>query len=853
MGEVYRARDPRMGREVAIKVSAERFSDRFEREVHAVAALNHRNICHVYDVGPNYFVMELVEGTTLADQIKEGAMSLEQALPVARQIADALEAAHEKGIIHRDLKPTNIKITPDGVVKVLDFGLAKVAEPATHGENPEISPTLTVQQATRAGVILGTAAYMAPEQACGKTLDKRADIWAFGVVLYEMLTGRRLFEGETISDTLAAVLRAELDWSVLPKDTPPALRRLLRRCLERDRKKRLRDIADAALELGEAPEPAAAAAPRNRRWLIAAFGAAVLIAIVLAAVHFRETPPPPPATARFQIPLPPKSTFGNHLSISPDGRLIAFVAGGADGRSLIWVRPIDGLEAHALAGTDDAGYLFWSPDSRFIGYWAPGKLKRVEAAGGPSQTICETGLVLGSAWSTDGFIVFGGNAGRGLSRVPASGGTATLVTQVDGSEASHTWPVVLPDGKHLLYLAGSATDIEHNTVYLAELDSNRITSRKKLFHSRSAVFFVPSHHSNRAHLLFLRENTLLAQPFDSAALELAGEAFAIASPVGSFLTRPYFAASRSATLVYRSGNPGAADTHLEWRDRTGKLLGTFGPSRFILDLALSHDNTRVAVSRGESGLRTDIWQLDTRPERGTSTRLTFQGSVQSDVVWSPDDSRIAFASGSPANIVQKISSGAGPEDVLLRLPISARPCDWSRNGKFLLYVTEDPKSRPDLWVLPLEPSGKPAPYLQTAFVEMQGQFSPDSRWVAYASDESGKLEVYVQPFPASGGKWLISSGGGVQPRWRSDGRELYYIAPDRSLMAVDIKTTAGFEAGVPKALFASRVLPIQTSATGSYRYAPTANGQRFVLAALEESPSDTPFTVVLNWRPGETR
>jgi Tol biopolymer transport system component/tRNA A-37 threonylcarbamoyl transferase component Bud32 len=843
MGEVYKARDTRLDRIVAIKTSKEQFTERFEREARNVAALNHPNICTLFDVGPNYLVMEFIEGPTLAERIAAGRIPLEEARPIVRQIIDALEAAHEKGIVHRDLKPANIKLTPDGKVKVLDFGLAKAFDNESTATSPN-SPTLTMG-ATRAGVILGTAAYMSPEQARGVMVDKRADIWSFGVVLLEMLTGRAPFSGETLSDTLAAVLRAEFDWSALPADTPPGVRRLLRRCLERDRKIRLRDIGDARADLDEPPSAAPAAAPsRNPRWLVAALALALLVAAALALVHFRETEPPPPAMARFDLPLPPKTSFGQHVSISPDGHWIAFVAAAEGGSVLIWVRPVDGLEARALPGTDNAGYLFWSPDSRSIAYWAAGKLKRVEATGGPVQTICDATFALGGAWSREGFIVFGSNT-QGLSIVPVSGGTPKLVTNAPSS-----WPFVLPDGRHFLYLADITSGPLGKNLHLAAVDSNlQVVNDRTLYPASSAAYFVPAPDSHPGHILYLREDTLMAQPFDARRLELAGEARPVVEHVGGFLTRPYFAASLTGTVIYRSSSGAGSATHLEWRDRSGKLLSTFGASRLNLDVSLAHDPAHIAVSRTETGgIASDIWVLDSN--RGTSTKLTSNAAIQMSPVWSPDDSRLAFASGAPARIMWKNSSGTGTEETLLSLDNTRiRPCDWSRDGKYLLYVV-DLARKHELWVLPLEKGGKPMPYLQAESGHIEGQFAPDVHLVAYASDESGTLEIYVQPFPASGGKWQISTGGGTQPRWRADGRELYYLAPDRTLMAVEIKTAPKFEAGIPKALFPSRVLALQSIATGSFRYAPTPDGKRFLTITAEQEAVDTPLTVILNWRPG---
>ena len=877
MGEVYRARDTRLGREAALKVlpdifakDAERMA-RFEREAQVLASLNHPNIATLYGIEESgetrALAMELVEGTTLAERISAGAIPIEEALPIAKQIAEALEYAHEKGIIHRDLKPANVKVTPEGVVKVLDFGLAKALDDEPAAGNINNSPTMSLA-ATRLGVILGTAGYMSPEQASGKPADKRSDIWSFGVLLWEMLAGKRLFHGETVSHTLADVLRAEIDWKPLPAETPAAIRDLLRRCLDRDGKARLRDIGEARIAIQKyLANPAAAlspvdsgpsAAPPSPRlrpaWAIAALATLALAA--LAVVHFREASPEPVAV-RFQIPEPEKAYFGPRLALSPDGRRLAFTAAATGGRMMVWVRSLDTLEARALPGTDgdDLAALFWSPDSRFIGFWANGKLKKIEASGGPPQTLCDVSTAPGGTWNRDGVILFGRNTG-GLWRVPADGGTPAPVTTLDTSrqEIFHTWPQFLPDGRHFIYIARS-NQPENSAIYAGSLDSK---DRKRLVGSSFSAAYAPSPNAEKGHLLFLREAALMAQPFDAGRLDLSGEAFPVAEQVGAVLSQAFFSVSGSGAVAYRKGVSGRS-THLLWFDRDGKSLGEVGPPGAFNDVALSPDGKRVAVSRFDLlSNNADIWLLDLA-RNGAATRFTFDPGIERDPVWSPDGTRLAFSStrGGLPNVYQKSGTGAGSEEPLLQPGVSQRPKDWSRDGRFLLYVRDDPKTGADLWVLPLAGDRKPFPYLQTQFFESQGQFSPDGRFVAYISNESGRIEVFVQPFPASGGKWQISAGGGSQPRWRGDGKELFYLSADRRIMAVDVGTTSQFEARIPKALFQTRIvgsgLGLGLGETAYiFRYSVTADGKRFLINSeqAETGAASQPITVVLNWAAG---
>ena len=840
MGEVYRARDPRLGRDVAIKISAARFSERFEREARAIAALNHPNICTLYDIGPNYLVMEYIEGES-----PKGPLPLEEALRIARQIADALEAAHEKlkPIIHRDLKPANIKIKPDGLVKVLDFGLAKMHEPP--GEDGDTVP----MGLTEAGTILGTPAYMSPEQALGTPADKRADIWAFGVVLYELLTGERLFKGRDMGEILVAVVKEEPSLDKVPAK----VRRLLKSCLEKDPRQRLQAIGDWRLLLEDAPPPAAQTAPSPSRlgWV----AAVVVLALALAAlafVHFREKPAAAPNPVRFQIPVG-VAARNVEFEVSPDGRKLAFIAqGAADGMSRVWIRSLDSLEAHPLPGTESAVFLpiFWSPDSRYIGFGTRNKLMKIDIAGGPAQTVCDVfdGNPVGGSWNRDGTIIFGTNAGRrSIMRVSAGGGTASPLTTLDDSrsEITHNQPVFLPDGRHFIYLRRSRTP-EYGGVYIGSLDAKpEAQSLNRLAPTGSSPEYSPSPGGGVGWLLFLRDGTLVAQPFDRTRLELADEPIPVAEQVGTFIDRSFFSASENGVLVYRNAVR-AVDLQLTWQDRNGKTLGTVGePGLYAV---LSPDGKKAVVTREESNaLNHDLWMLDLA--RGGASRFTFAPLRNDYPVWSPDGSRIIFTSNreGPANLYEKPADGSKDEELVLKSAENKIPTSWSRDGRFLLYTAADPKTKNDLWVLPDPgtPGSQPKPFLRTEFNEVQGAFSPDGRWVAYVSDESGRNEVYVRGFPA-GGKWLVSQGGGSKPEWRTDGKELFYSAPEGTEMSVDVIAGAAFQAGAPKPIF--RLPP------GATALAIDGDGQRILVSTpTGEQATQPPFTVILNWQAGLRR
>ena len=859
MGEVYRARDPRLNRDVAIKVSQERVSDRFEREARAVAALNHPNICTLYDVGPDYLVMEFIEGES-----PKGPLPLEEALRIARQIADALEAAHEKGIVHRDLKPGNIKIKADGAVKVLDFGLAKAVETASG--DPRSSPTMTISP-TRVGMILGTAAYMSPEQARGKTVDKRADIWAFGVVVYELLTGRMLFQGEDLTETVASVVKDQPDLSGVPERVRP----LLEKCLEKDPRKRLRDIGDIGLLLDAAPVPQAAgtAGPRGHRWIPWAVAGALVVALAaVSAIHFRETPPQP-AAVRFHVTAPEGGTIGaTMMALSPDGRQLALLASGKGGSSQLWIRALDSLEARPLPGTENAIFPFWSPDSRFLAFTSGDrKLKKIEVSGGPAQTLCSlfgTGTrPYAGDWTRDGAIFFGG--ADGIYRVPQAGGEPVRVSQADTAhgELFHAYPQILPDGRHFLYLNYFAAS-ENSAIYLGSFDGK--VKKRLAATTRGFSYAAPSEDRKPGHLLFLRDEALMAQPFDPKALDVAGDAFPIAERVSAAgPTYAEFTVSGSRALAYHSGDAGGGGRQLTWFDRTGRPLGPLGELAAYNDVALSRDGARAAVTQYGQSLRSaNLWLIDVA--RGIPVRFTFEdNALDLDPVWSPDGSHIAFGSSRDGvyTLYVKSTGDAAKEERLQKAEAGELPCDWSPDGRTLMYTRSGPGGgRIGLWSLS-DMTGEPAnrkasAYLDTKFNTTQCQFSPDGHWVAYSSDEAAHgMEVYVQSFPAGSGTVRVSTGGGYQPRWRRNGKELFYMAPGGKLTAVDVKTAPAFQAGTPHAVFDSHMwLPevgSRTAATLIFRYDVTSDGQRFLVNTnLQPEPAAASpgITVVLNWTAG---
>jgi Tol biopolymer transport system component len=854
MGEVYRATDTKLQREVALKVLASEFAQnsawmsRFQREARVLASLNHPHIAAIYGLeesgGVRAIAMEMVEGPTLAERMARGRIPLPDSLAIAQQIAEALEYAHEKGIVHRDLKPANVKLRPDGVVKVLDFGLAKAIDPK--------EATAATETATRAGVIMGTPAYMAPEQAVGLRVDRRADIWAFGVVLFEMLAGRRIYSRKTILETLAAVAKDEPPWDELPPATPANVLWLLRRCLDRDTKNRLRDIGEARINIesglaGKTHLPESAPLPAGRprlAWGVAVVATACLA--MLAFVHFREKTPTPALPVRFQIPIPENATAGALLNVSPDGRKLAFVAG-----DRLWVHFLESGDSRDLTGT--SGTPFWSPDSRFIGVVSDGKLKKVDVTGGPPQTVTDINGAWGAgAWNLDDLIVFSNRAG--IFRVPAAGGVPVPITAVDPvrREIMHAFPSFLPDGRHFIYTCTSR-DKGRSAIYLGSVDARpEQQSSQPLVNSDWGAVYSPSADPATGCLLFVREDTLVAQPFDNRRLKLKGQATPVAEQVSDGRA---FSVSANGVLVFHRN---AVDRQLTWFDRDGKIIGTVGNPGTYLDPFLSPDGTRLAAAkpRGSPGPQGpfSIWLLDFS-RGGAGTRFTFGSATEVDPVWSPDGSRIVFSSNrdGPYNLYQKAANGGRDEEVLLKSDENKWATSWSRDGRFLLYTTWSPKTQSDIWALPMSDNKKPIPFLATEFWEGQARFSPDGHWVAYTSYESGQFEVYVRQFsinPAgtaveTGGKWQISSGFGLDPRWRGDGRELYYLSLDGRVMAVDVATNPVFRAGKPQPL--GLVVIPQFDPPGAWDAA--ADGKRFLVPATKSGRPE-PYTVVLNWQAG---
>ena len=861
MGEVYRAHDTRLDRTVAIKVLPEalaadsQFRERFDREAKAISQLNHPHICTLYDIGSqdgtDFLVMEYLDGETLADKLAKGPLPLDQALRYAIEIADALDKAHRTGITHRDLKPGNIMLTRTGT-KLLDFGLAKTDVPAMAGTSLSMLPT-TPPSLTARGTILGTFQYMAPEQIEGEQADARTDLFAFGVVLYEMLTGKKAFAGKTQASLFGAILKEEPPpISTIDPLTPPLLDRVVKKCLAKDPDNRwqtahdlldgLRWVAEGAHDL-VAAAPAAGRATRERvAWTVVAVLAAAAIALGIPYLRSASSDVHP---IRFSVSLPENARLNTNTVpvVSPDGRRVAFIANRVGGEALLWVRALDALEAQPLPGTENALVPFWSPDSRTLGFFAAGKLKTIDAAGGSVQSLCDAIDGRGGTWNRDGVIVFAPDATGGLFRVPAAGGQPTPVTTPDvtRSETAHRLPAFLPDARHFLFSASPS-----NTIWLGSLDSKETT--RLLNADSQAQYAAPGY------LLFGRQGTLFAQPFDAGRATLTGDAVPIAEQLafGASVNYLGFSVSDSGVLAYRSGTPNTR-TQLTWFDRTGKTLGPTAQPGLYRNPTLSPDGTRVAVEATDPQSRTeDIWVVELA--RGVTSRFTFDPGNDIYPVWSPDGSRLMFGSDRESdvfNLYQKRADGVGSEQQVLKSPAEMVPNSWSPDGRALVYRTRPGGSSGvfNLGILPLVGDRKPHLFEASRAVQVTGQVSPDGRWLAYHSLESGRYEVYVQSFPAPGaGKWQISKDGGANSRWRGDGRELFYYALDGRLMAVLIAGSTGLEVGAAIPLFEARMLNGPVPLGGfKQQYDVTRDGQRFLLTVPLEETAASPITVVLNW------
>jgi serine/threonine protein kinase len=860
MGEVYRARDTRLDRTVAVKILPKEFSadpllkQRFEREAKTISSLNHPHICVLHDVGSqdgvDYLVMECVEGETLAKRLEKNPLPLDQVLKFGAQIADALDKAHRSGVVHRDLKPGNIMITPTGA-KLLDFGLAKPASPVVSGAT--LTAQLPTSPVTEQGTIVGTFQYMSPEQVEGRDLDGRSDIFSLGAVLYEMLTGQRAFEGKTQLSVASAILEREpAPINTIKPLAPSSLDRVIRRCLAKDPEQRwqtardvsieLQWIAESGLQSGATP-PGRETTGNSARWMMAGLLLAAAAALTLGILYVRKPLTDLRVTRSYIKPMANSSFIFSGtaagFALSPDGRLLAYIASTPDGKSVLWLRPLDSLQAQPLAGTEGGAYPFWSPDSKFIGFFAGGKLKKIEASGGPPFPICDASDGRGASWNQQGDILFAPAVNTNIYRVSAAGGVPVPVTTLDPSksETTHRWPYFLPDGRHFFYFTGSVfapRETTTNSIMLGSLDSKE---SKFLLHSHANAIYASDH------LLFLRQSTLMAQPFDTKSLELTGDAVPVADPVqeGRSVAKGIFSASDDGLLAYIEGASGA-DRQLEWFDRGGTQIGAIAGTDAYAGVRISRDGTRIAYYLDSAGY--DIWSYDIA--RSVKTVLTFgSGSGQGNLypVWSPDDRRIIYTSyrNGKYGLYLKASDGSGTEQSLLEAVDRIRfPTDWSPDGKFLTYI-EGALGGWAIWMLPLE--GDPKPYLfhKSQFAEREAAFSPDGKWVAYCSNESGDYKVYVVPFPAPGGKWQVSPAGGCGPRWRGDGKEIFYISLDNKMMATQVKASvSSFEVGATNALFATRPYGVFG------RFDVSADGQRFLIPFEAGQPSAA-ITLVVNW------
>ena len=866
MGVVWKALDTTLDREVAIKVLPGAFTadedrlSRFQREARLLASLNHPAIAGIYGLHQHesvqFLAMEMVPGEDLAEILSRGPLPLDQAISFATGIAEALEAAHQQGVVHRDLKPANVKITPEGKVKVLDFGLAKAMEASSSSDvvNPSLSPTIT-SAGTVAGVILGTAAYMSPEQARGRPVDQRADVWAFGAVLYEMLTGRRMFGGETVSDSLAAVLKTEPDWQSLPATTPQAVRRLLRRCLAKDADRRLPQISAARFELhemdGEADEPAAAivtsqttpASPlRFVPWVL------VLVLAVAAGVgFFAPGNPPSRGVINLAVPFPPGLKMlpnqMDQLAIAPDGHTLAVAL--TDGQQQhIYLKKMDSGKLEMIPETASANTPFYSPDSRWLGFFADGKIKKVAVAGGRPVTICDsTGNNRGVSWGEDDNIIFSPFYAEPLYSVPGTGGVPRPVTELDmeAGDRTHRWPQVLPGAQMVMFTVGNVDSSEFYDRAHIDVQDLVTGERRTIMDGASLARYLPG-----GQLIFAREGFLFAVPFDMESLETTGSPVPVAENVRGARESGIVYASIAAdgTLVYAEGFTGASRRQLIWRHLDGRSEALSAPVHPYAGPALSPDGNQIAV--GIAGDRTaDIWTYDI--PRQMLTRMTFEGDNKS-VVWSGDSSRIAFSSSRDdrqASVYTKAADGSGTEELLFSAERltgvgGVAPRSWSPDNQWLALVVADRKQGTIIAYSPADDTT--VPILDTPAQEGLASFSPDGRWLAYTSNDSGRHQVYVRPFPGPGSQWQISVDGGIEPRWTRDGKRLFFRNL-RELLVADIDTSSGFAVGRPRI-----VLDDLIPATLEQSYAVAPDGEKILLVEpMDQELVQNQLTVILNW------